>query len=364
MSEGREVPLIVLGVGGVGRSFLEQIVRRRSYHEKRYDVRFKIVALADSTGAAVSPAGLTDEEIQQAIEAKAQGGRLSDLPFGYYQNDVRSIVDLEATQDTVVVDMTASTETMSALQLAMERRSYIVLANKLPLTAPISRAWALYEYPRLRYETTVGAALPVITTAKRLAASGESIQRIMGVLSGTLGYLMTAVEDGVAFSKAVLKAKELGYTEPDPREDLSGRDVARKGLILARTLGWRLEMEDVQVQSLYPEEWDTWPLEDVMAELIALDDDFFAWVDAARARHEALRYVAKLEDGRVEVGIQFVPLDSPLGRLRGTDNLVEFYTEYYDPQPLVLAGRGAGVHSTAAGVLSDILELVLYPWLP
>ncbi len=355
----REIPLIVLGVGGVGRALLEQIVARREYHKRRYGLYLRVVALADSTGAAVVPEGLSDEELKQVVQTKAEGGRIADLPFGYYQNDVKNIVDLEATRETVVVDVTASMDTWEALMLARERKSALVLANKLPLTAPLSQAMALYEYPRLRYETTVGAGLPVIVTTKRLSASGEHIRRIIGVLSGTLGYLMTAVEDGVAFSKAVLKAKELGYTEPDPREDLSGRDVARKALILARTLGWKLEMEDVSVQSLYPEEWDTWPLEDVLAELIALDDDFFSWVDAARARHEALRYVAHLEDGRVNVGIQFVPFDSPIGQLRGTDNMVEFHTEYYEPQPLVLAGRGAGVHATAAGVLSDIMEMAL-----
>ncbi len=357
MSAVREIPVIVLGIGGVGRALLEQIVTRRTYHERHYGIRLKIVALADSTGAAVSPEGLSDEELRQVMEVKAAGGKVADLPFGYYQNEVRSIVDLEATRETVVVDVTASMETWDALMLARERGASIVLANKLPLTAPLSQAMALYDYPRLRYETTVGAALPVITTTKRLSASGEKIRRIMGTLSGTLGYLMSAVEDGVAFSKAVLKAKELGYTEPDPREDLSGRDVARKALILARTLGWKVEMEDIPVQSLYPEEWDSWPLQDFLAELIALDDDFFSWVDAARVRHEALRYVAKLEEGRVEVGIQFVPLDSPLGRLHGTDNLVEFHTEYYDPQPMVLAGRGAGVQATAAGVLSDLVEI-------
>jgi len=222
----------------------------------------------------------------------------------------------------------------------------------------------LFEYPRLRYETTVGAALPVITTTKRLVASGETIQRIVGSLSGTLGYIMTAVEEGVAFSKAVLRAKELGYTEPDPREDLSGRDVARKGLILARTLGWDIEMDDVKVQSLFPEEWASWPLADFLGELYALDDDFYSWRDAAQVRRESLRYVAQVSEGTVEVGIQFIPSDSPLGRLRGSDNLVEFYTQYYDPQPLAIQGRGAGVHATAAGVLSDIMELCLFPQVP
>ena len=364
MSPRKRVPLIVFGLGGVGRAFLEQVLQRRDYHARHYGLRLEVVGLADSDGAAVAPGGLSDDQLQTAIRHKEKGGRLATLPFAYYQNDVRSLVDLEATAQTVVVDMTASDATYPALLLARERKASVVLANKLPLTRPLQEARPLFEYPRLRYETTVGAALPVITTTKRLAASGETIQRVVGSLSGTLGYIMTAVEEGVAFSKAVLRAKELGYTEPDPREDLSGRDVARKGLILARTLGWDIEMDDVKVQSLFPEEWASWPLPAFLGELYALDDDFYSWRDAAQVRHESLRYVVQVSEGTVQVGIQFIPSDSPLGRLRGSDNLVEFYTQYYDPQPLAIQGRGAGVHATAAGVLSDIMELCLFPQVP
>ncbi len=364
MREGQSVPVLLLGVGGVGRALLTQILARRDYHASRYGVYLQIVALADKTGAVVEPDGLADEDIRRAIGHKAQGGALADLPFGYYQNRVESIVDLEATADSIVVDVTATLDVLDALSLAQRRGAGIVLANKLPLTQEASRSAGLYAYPRLRYEATVASALPVITTTRRLSASGEEIRRIRGVLSGTLGYIMTAVEDGVAFSKAVSTAKEQGYTEPDPREDLSGRDVARKALIIARTLGWKGEMADIHVQGLFPEEWASWPLEDFMAELAALDDDFFSWADAAKARHEALRYVADLKEDKIEVGLQFVSADSPLGRLRGTDNMIEFYTQYYDPLPLVLAGRGAGVHSTAAGVLSDVLELALFPLVP
>ncbi len=364
MTQLQSIPLIILGLGGVGRALVEQILDRREYHARRYGIRLDVVALTDSDGAAVDPNGLSDADLRTAVAHKAEGGRLADLSFGYYQSNVKSIVDLEATENTVVVDVTASQATYDALLLAVERGASIVLANKLPITGPREQAMPLLRYPRLRYETTVGAAVPVITTTKRLSASGEVIQRIQGALSGTLGYIMTAIEDGVAFSKAVLRAKELGYTEPDPREDLSGRDVARKALILARTLGWDVEMEDVEVQSLFPAEWADWPLEDFLGELIALDDDFYSWRDAAQARHEALRYVAHISEGQVRVGIQFVPEDSPLGRLRGSDNLVEFYTQYYDPLPLVLQGRGAGVHATAAGVLSDIMELALFPLVP
>lgn len=357
MASARVVPLVILGVGGVGRALIEQIIARREYHASLYGIRLRIVAVADRDGACVSPKGLSENELRTIVAHKADGGRLADLAFGYHQSNVRDIVDLEASADGIVVDVTASDATFEALLLARERGVGIVLANKLPLTRPLDKSRPLWRYPRLRYETTVGAAVPVITTAKRLAASGEEIHRIQGNLSGTLGYIMTALEEGMAFSKAVLRARELGYTEPDPREDLSGRDVARKALILARTLGWQVEMSDIQVQSLFPEEWADWSLEEFLAELPTLDADFFSWRNVSQARHEALRYVAKLSPDKVTVGLEFVPQTSPLGRLQGSDNLVEFYTEFYDPQPLALQGRGAGVHATAAGVLSDIVEL-------
>lgn len=364
MSEIHTIPIVLLGLGGVGRALIEQVLARRAYHARRYGIRLEVRAVCDSTGAAVNPDGLTDEELRRAVEHKAAGGRLADLPFGYYQNNVRHIVDLEVDGRTIVVDVTASDATYEALLLARERGASLVLANKLPITRPFEEARPLLTYPRLRYETTVGAAVPVITTAKRLTASGERIDRVLGALSGTLGYLLTAVEEGMAFSKAVLQAKQMGYTEPDPREDLSGRDVARKALILARTMGWEVELEDVEVESLFPDAWADWPLEDFLSELSALDDDFYAWRDTAQARHEALRYVADIQRGKVKVGLQFVPRSSPLGRLQGPDNMVAFYTEYYPDQPLVLQGRGAGVHATAAGLLSDILELALFPLVP
>ncbi len=359
MTAEHVVPIVLLGVGGVGRALIEQILARRDYHASRYGVRIEIVAVADKNGACVSPQGLSERELQTIVKHKADGGRLADLPFGYYQHNVRDIVDLEAHASTIVVDVTATEDTFDALLLALERRAGIVLANKLPLTRPLDESLPLWQYPRLRYETTVGSAVPMITTAQRLAAGGEKIERVQGSFSGTLGYIMTAIEEGLAFSKAVLRAKELGYTEPDPREDLSGRDVARKALILARTLGWRAEMADIRVQSLFPAEWADWPLEDFLAELSTLDADFFSWRNVSQARHEALRYVAKLTPDEITVGLEFVPQTSPLGRLQGTDNLVEFYTEYYKAQPLALQGRGAGVEATAAGVLSDVVQLAL-----
>ncbi|HXF60845.1 MAG TPA: hypothetical protein VNK95_04470, partial [Caldilineaceae bacterium] len=185
----------------------------------------------------------------------------------------------------------------------------------------------------------------------------DEVQRITGAFSGTLGYVMTGLQAGHPFSAVVREAHRLGYTEPDPRDDLGGVDVARKALILARGLGWRLEMDDVEVQGLYPAEMASLTVDEFMAALPTLDDHFRAQVEAAAAAGKVLRYAAQVENGACRVGPTLAPADSPLGRLTGTDNLVEFSTRWYSPNPLVVQGRGAGVDATAAGVLSDIIDL-------
>jgi homoserine dehydrogenase len=197
----------------------------------------------------------------------------------------------------------------------------------------------------------------VIATLNRLVAAGDTVQRIAGTFSGTLGYVMTGLQAGRAFSEVVHEAHARGYTEPDPRDDLGGVDVARKALILARGLGWHMELADVQVRGLYPPEMDRLTVAEFMAALSQLDADFRDRVESAAAESKVLRYAATLEDGRCRVGPTVVTADSPLGRLAGTDNLVEFTTRWYNPAPLVIQGRGAGVDATASGVLSDVIEL-------
>merc|ERR1711972_1073986 len=183
-------------------------------------------------------------------------------------------------------------------------------------------------------------------------------------MSGTLGYVMSGLQSGRSFSEVVLKAKELGYTEPDPRDDLGGVDVARKALILARTLGMRLEMSDVKVEALYPDSLAKLSVPDFLKSLPTLDKSFGEKVAAARKQGKVLRYAGSVRPpskenprGSLTVGLVEVPADSPLGSLQGSDNLVEVHTGWYASTPLVLRGAGAGNGTTAAGVLSDMVEL-------
>ncbi|KAF3671692.1 putative non-specific lipid-transfer protein-like protein-like, partial [Capsicum annuum] len=259
------------------------------------------------------------------------------------------------------VDCSASAETIGVLNQVVNFGCCVVLANKKPLTVPMEDYDKLVSQPRrLRHESTVGAGLPVIASLNRIISSGDPIYRIIGSLSGTLGYVMSEVEDGKPFSQVVTAAKSLGYTEPDPRDDLGGMDVARKALILARLLGRRLNLDDMKIESLYPEEMgpDVMPLEDFLVNgLPLLDKKIEDRIKQASANGNVLRYVCLIDDVRCEVGIQEVPKDSALGRLRGSDNVVEIYTRCYEKRPLVIQGAGAGNDTTAAGVLADILDI-------
>ena len=364
-----DLPIILFGVGGVGRSLVGQIIDHRELHAAQYSLTVQVAAVCDSNGAVVDTgsSGLADDALRSILEIKESGGKLINHPQGGGQGDPAGIVDVAGRANTVVVDCTATDATVSALQSALDRGYKVALANKIPLTVDqevydrLTRAGATTDSPRhlgqSRWETTVGAGLPMIATLTRLVASGDEIARAAGTFSGTLGYVMTGLQEGNPLSEVVREAHKLGYTEPDPRDDLGGIDVARKALILARGMGWRIGMDAVKVAGLYPSHMDGLSVDEFLDALPQLDDDFAARVQAAADNGQVLRYAATVEHGACQVGPTVVDADSPLGRLTGTDNLVEFHSKWYSPNPLVIQGRGAGVDATAAGVLSDIIEL-------
>jgi aspartokinase/homoserine dehydrogenase 1 len=239
----------------------------------------------------------------------------------------------------------------------------VVLANKRPLSASRADTEALMalaerEGRRVFYEATVGAGLPIFDTYRKLVESGDRVLKIEGCLSGTLGFLLTEVGRGRPFSQALAKAMELGYTEPDPRDDLSGADVGRKALILGRLLDFAGEPSDVAVESLVPDALRAIPRADFVARLSAMDDDWSKRAAAAKSKGGTLRYVASVTKGKITVGLQVVAASSPFFGLKGTDNQVAFTTTRYKTNPLVITGPGAGPAVTAAGVLNDMLGLV------
>jgi homoserine dehydrogenase len=238
----------------------------------------------------------------------------------------------------------------------------LVLANKRPLADRRLVSDGLWQTARARgrrilHEATVGAGLPIIDTYHKLVESGDRVARIEGLLSGTLGYVLSDISAGVPFSKAVRSAMAKGYTEPDPRDDLSGMDVARKALILARLLGYPGELRHSSVESLVPKWARSLSLEEFLERLEELDPGWKRRVEEASEGGSVLRYVAVVSPAKVAVGVRSVPAGSPFAAIKGSDNQLVFTTARYKDNPLVITGPGAGAEVTAAGVLNDILRL-------
>jgi aspartokinase/homoserine dehydrogenase 1 len=259
----------------------------------------------------------------------------------------------------VLVDVTAE-ETGDLLRSALRHGFDLVLANKKPLAGSAASharllAAAADAGRRVRFEATVGAGLPILDTHRKLVESGDRVLRVDGCVSGTLGYVLSAVSDGKPFSRAVGEAMDLGYTEPDPREDLSGRDAARKGLILGRLLGYR--GAPPAPEDLVPRRMRTLSLRAFLERLPSLDAEWRRRADAAAARGAVLRYVVTATPASVRVRLVEAPADGPIGALKGTRNLISFTTRRYREEPLVITGPGAGVAVTAAGILNDIQHL-------
>jgi aspartokinase/homoserine dehydrogenase 1 len=366
LDTGAEAPdgldLILLGVGSIGRALIEQMLSRREQIRERFGLRTRVVALADRSGWILEPAGLSDERLHELLEAKAEGVSLARQ--GGTAGDASSLLDaaleIRLTRP-VLVDCTDA-ETGSLFQRALASGCDVATANKKPLAGTLEEHHQLFETARsegrlVRAEATVGAGLPVIDTLEMLQHTGDSLTRAEGCLSGTLGYLMSKLQDGMRFSEAVADAVERGFTEPDPVADLSGADVGRKAMILGRLSGLLGEGARVEVEGLVDESWAGLPIDELLERLKDLDESFAARCSAAQERGCVLRYVAQVSEGEAIVGPVEVELDSPIGRLSGSDNLVLFRSDRYTERPLVIIGPGAGVDVTAMGVLGDVLRI-------
>ena len=375
------VGVVVLGVGGVGRDLVARIVEARVLHAESYSLALDVVALGDSTGvwgaaapAAASGSGVsawTDEALLAAVECKARGAALASVAGAAAQSaTLAAFLAARATRCSnalIVVDCSSGSATTAPLLAALEAGHSAVLANKVPLAGSQATFDAFQCHSRrLRCESTVGAGLPIHATLARLRASGDTCLRIDGAFSGTLGFIASALSDGVAFSAAVRDARALGFTEPDPRDDLSGVDVGRKALILARLCGLRIDsLDDVALEALFPPALGTASglrVDDFVARLGELDGGLAARVAAAQGRGCELRYAASVDvaAATIAVGLAEVPRGSALGGLRGSANLVAFRTECHgEAEPLVVRGAGAGAGVTSTGVLADIVALAL-----
>jgi len=358
----QRVSLLVLGKGTVGSHLLAEIASERETLAARHDADLDLVGVAGRRGVAFDPEGIDPARWQERMSPWAGDG----------EPEVRALLDrLRRLPVPVLVDCTAA-EGMEALyEEAFERGIHVVAANKKPLTIPWEARERLMEAARrnhrfYHYETTVGASLPVIDTLKNLVRTGDRVRRIEGSFSGTLGFVVNEVMTGRRLSEVVREARERGYTEPNPAEDLSGMDVARKALILARELGLSLALEDLRVEPLVRLESgrDT-GVEAFFEALVEADEAFGRWRDQVVAEGRVIRYLARIEpepgpgEPVVRVGPMAVEPDHPSTRLKGTEAFVAFTTDRYQEHPLLVQGAGAGGAVTAAGVLADILKVAM-----
>ncbi len=342
----RSVDLVLLGHGRVAQALLPMIEETREELRRRRRLELRIVAVATSRRCVVDADGIEPASVVSRLEEgedRPGDGALLDRVEAIRHGPV------------VLVDLTAA-NTTALHEAALDRGFHVATANKVPLTADLASYRRMADAirrtgARYGYETTFGAGLPLLHALRELLTTGDRIEAIEGALSGTLGFLVTRLQDGLSVGDAVREAEAAGYTEPDPREDLSGRDVARKALIIGRAVGLALEPADVVCEPLLDD------LDDGLEAAIARHGTALeARVREAGERGHVLRYVATIRPDTVSVGLREVPADDPIGQLRGPDNLLVFRTARYREYPLVVRGPGAGAQVTAAGVLGDVIR--------
>jgi aspartokinase/homoserine dehydrogenase 1 len=358
MGGPRRTDVVLLGFGKIGRTLGALIAKT-----KLDGAVLRVVGLIDRSGFVFDARGLAPRRLGTLAAAKARGASLARTPGGHRGTAAGavSLIAGHALANPVLVDVTAD-DTGDVVVAAFAAGMHVVLSNKRPLTGPQReydriRAAAEAHDRELRLEATVGAGLPIIDTIDKLIASGDRVDRVEACPSGTLGYLFGELGRGQPFSAALRGAMAKGYPEPDPREDLSGKDVARKALILGRLLGFRGEIDDIAVESLVPNEARRLPLTEFLERLEEWDEPWRRRVATAGARGRVLRYRAIATRRRIKVGLVVVDARSPLASLSGTDNQFIFTTMRYKKNPLVITGPGAGPAVTAAGILNDVLKL-------
>lgn len=355
LSGTQELHLFMVGVGLIGSTLLKQLKAQTAFLKEKRSLEIKVVGLANTKKMIFAKDGIDLDNWQTPL---AESEAVSDLPIF-----IARMKEMNLT-NSIFIDNTANEKIASYYESILEHSISISTPNKIATSS------SFLQYQRLktiankrgvafRYETNVGAGLPVISTLNDLIGSGDEILQIQGVLSGSLSYIFNHFTGERPFSKIVAEAKELGYTEPDPRTDLSGMDVRRKILILAREAGWPLEQEDVKVASILPPAIEAAEsVDEFFTELAAHNDHFENLRATAAADGKVLRMIASLdESGKARIALETVGTDSPFYFLSGSDNMIVFVTARYQDRPLVVRGPGAGAEVTAAGVFAEIISI-------
>lgn len=351
LSEFKELNLFICGVGTVGGMLIEQIRSQQEKLMQTHRLKLNVVGIASSHKAIFSRAGIDLATYREQLEASPESNpeRLRD-----------GIVGMNIF-NSVFVDCTASKDVASLYQTFLDHNISVVAANKVAASSSYDiyrrlKTTALQRGVKYLFETNVGAGLPIIGTINDLVSSGDRILKIEAVLSGTLNFIFNAISETVPFSETVRLAKEMGYSEPDPRIDLSGQDVVRKLVILTREAGYKAEQEEVVKNLFVPDEMFAGSLEDFWRKLPELDADFEERRRVLASEGKRWRFVAKMENGRMSVGLQEVDSRHPFYGLEGSNNIVLLTTERYHEYPMLIQGYGAGAEVTAAGVFANIMS--------
>jgi aspartate kinase len=357
--QSKKINIAIYGVGNVGGTLVDQIIKAADTIEQKKGIKLNIFALANSKKLLLNNKGVAENWRANLSNAITE----NDL------NELYAYANQYHLENLILVDNTANEDFVEHYQNIVEHGFDLVSSNKIANTKSINFYKELREVLALNqkeylYETNVGAGLPLINTIALLHLSGENITRIKGVFSGSLSYIFnTYCDQDVLFSTQVKEALEKGYTEPDPREDLMGNDVGRKLLILARELDLENELSEVSIQNLIPDHLASLPKDEFLSRIEELDETF-ANLKAAQEKDHVLRYVGDLSGdlqqskGNLEVKLVSVSKQSPLGQMKGSDSLIEIYTESYGENPIVIQGAGAGAAVTARGVFGDLLRIV------
>lgn len=347
----------LVGPGNVGAVLLEQMATQAAELRANFGLDFRVRAIATSSRMLLAERAVDLGHWQAAFEADAE-------PLDWARFTAH--VNAEHLPHAVVVDCSASDEVASRYVDWFRQGVHVVTPNKKAASGSLADYDELHAVrrrhnARFLYETTVGAALPIIDTLRDLRQTGDDILSIEGILSGTLAYLFNVYDGSEPFSAIVRQARDSGYTEPDPRDDLSGMDVARKVIILGREIGQRLELQDLDVESLVPAELSAGSIDEFLDALPAYDAAMRERWQAAADAGQVLRYVGRLSrDDGASVRLEALPSDHPFARMNLTDNVVRYVSRRYSDNPLVVQGPGAGPAVTAAGVFADLLRLAAY----
>ncbi len=351
------IPLGILGTGTIGRALLRQLAKYLTADRLGQSPLFCVRGIANSRSMWLTREAFDLRDWHDATPPSVA------TDIDRFLSHVRQTTDFAP----ILVDVTASPAIATHHVDWLRGGCHVVTANKLGIAGSQTQYQALRAAStgriRYAYETTVGAALPVVQTVRDLCTTGDQILMIQGLLSGTLSYLFNTYDGSRPFSELVRTARSRGLTEPDPRADLAGMDVARKLLILAREAGFPLDLDDIKVENLVPVDLAQDTLDDFLVHLTRMDEPLKNRLDEANRTRGVLRYAAMLNsDGNARVGLGIYPLAHAFATTCHTDNLIEVTTERYRPTPLIIRGPGAGADITAAGVLTDILKVVDFEW--